>query len=53
MEGRAAMREDMVGRGAVREGGAFDSGLFLRGVSEKDKEDMVDARGSEVGGREE
>jgi hypothetical protein len=47
------MREAMVGRGAVREGGTFDSGLFLRGVSEKDKEAIADARGSEVGGREE
>jgi hypothetical protein len=41
------MREAMVGRGAVREGGLFDSGLFFRDVSGKDKEAMADARGSE------
>jgi hypothetical protein len=29
VEGKAAMREDMVGRGAVREGGPFESGPLL------------------------
>ena len=40
------MRDAMVGRGAVRAGGPFESGPFL-GVSEKDMEAMAELRGSE------
>jgi hypothetical protein len=36
------MREAMVGRGAVRAGGPFESGPFFGGVSEKDMEAMAE-----------
>jgi hypothetical protein len=36
------MREDIVGRGAVRAGGPFESGPFLISASEKDKEAMAE-----------
>lgn len=41
------MREAMVGRGAVREGGPFESGPFFLVASEMDKEPMAEPRRSE------